>query len=148
MLTWHPSSSSSSRGVVGWCDGVMYLTSPGRPTDIGYSWARPAILIAGKGRRGNVFITSVASLSFLFFFLPCPSLSSILLSLLSLISLSLGDDRKWPTRDVSLNPNTINQSSSRSPKPLFQPPPDETFGEYYSSCHLSWYATWLCSEKM
>ena len=22
-------------GVVGWCEGVMYLTSPGRPTDIG-----------------------------------------------------------------------------------------------------------------
>ena len=23
------------RGVVGWCEGVVYLTSPGRPTDIG-----------------------------------------------------------------------------------------------------------------
>ena len=22
-------------GVVGWCEGVMYLVSPGRPTDIG-----------------------------------------------------------------------------------------------------------------
>ena len=22
-------------GVVGWCEGVVYLTSPGRPTDIG-----------------------------------------------------------------------------------------------------------------
>ena len=22
-------------GVVGWCEGVMYLMSPGRPTDIG-----------------------------------------------------------------------------------------------------------------
>ena len=31
--------------------------------------------------------------------------------LLSLFSLSLGDDTKWPTRvDVSLNPNTISQS--------------------------------------
>ena len=41
----------------------------------------------------------------------CPSLSSSLLSLLSLFSLSLGDDTKWPTRVVvSLNPNTINQS--------------------------------------
>ena len=41
--------------------------------------------------------------------LPCPSLSSLLLSLLSLFSLSLGDNTKWPTRvDMSLNPNTIN----------------------------------------
>ena len=40
-----------------------------------------------------------------FSFHPCPSLSS---PLLSLFSLSLGDDTKWPTRvDVSLNPNTI-----------------------------------------
>ena len=43
-----------------------------------------------------------------FSFLPCPSLSSPRLSLLSFFSLSLGDDTKWPTRvDVSLNPNTI-----------------------------------------
>ena len=34
----------------------------------------------------------VSSLSFLFLFLPCPSLSSALLSLLSLFSLSVGDD--------------------------------------------------------
>ena len=25
----------STLGVVGWCKGVVYLTSPGRPTDIG-----------------------------------------------------------------------------------------------------------------
>ena len=37
-------------------------------------------------------------------------LSSHLLSLLSLFSLCLGDDTKWPTRpDVSLNPNTIKK---------------------------------------
>ena len=76
-----------------------------------YSLARLAILVAGKGRR-ECFISSVSHLSFLFLFLPCPSLSSPLLSLLSLFSLSLGDDTKWPTRvDVSLNPNTINQLS-------------------------------------
>ena len=41
--------------------------------------------------------------------LPYPSLSSPLLALLSLFSLSLGDDTKWPIRvDVSLKPNTIN----------------------------------------
>ena len=60
---------------------------------LAYSWARPAILVAGKGRRG-MFL-------FLLFltFTPVPlsslsSLSSLLLSLLSLFSLSLGDDTK------------------------------------------------------
>ena len=57
--------------------------------------------------EGDLFISSVSSLSFIFLFLPCPSLSSLLLSL---FSLSLGDDTKWPTRvDMSLNPNTISQ---------------------------------------
>ena len=69
----------------------MYLTSLGCPTEIGYSWARPAILSAGKGRGGMV---SSLSLSFIFLFLPCLCLSSPLLSLLSLFSLSLGDDTK------------------------------------------------------
>ena len=36
---------------------------------LAYSWARPVILVAGKG-RGNVFISFVSSLSFLFLFLP------------------------------------------------------------------------------
>ena len=75
-----------------------------------YSWARPAILVAGKG-RGGMFLF----LLFLHFhscssFFPSLFFSSLQLSLLSLFSLSLGDDTKWPTRvDVSLNPNTINQ---------------------------------------
>ena len=87
---------------------------------LAYSWARPAILVVGKGRGGmflfllflhfhscsSFFPVPLSSLSL---FLPCPSLSSPLLSLLSLFSLSLGDDTKWPSRvDVSLNPNTIN----------------------------------------
>ena len=73
------------------------------------SWARPAILVAVKGRGVGGGISFVSSLSFLFLFLPCPSLSSSLLSLLPLFSLSLGDDTKCLTRvDVSLNPNTIN----------------------------------------
>ena len=61
---------------------------------LGSSWARLAILVAGEGRGWNVFISSVSSLSFLFLFLPCTSLSSPLLSLLFLFSLSLGDDIK------------------------------------------------------
>ena len=90
-----PSPFYLKLGVVGWREGVVYLMSLGRPTDIGFSWARPAILVAGKDRgRGDVFISSVSSLSFLFLFLPCPSLSSFLLSLLSLFSLTLGDDTK------------------------------------------------------
>ena len=58
-----------------------------------YSWARPTILVAGKGRVGNVFI-------FLFLqfpscsSIPCRSLSSSLLYLLSLFSLSLGNGTK------------------------------------------------------
>ena len=56
---------------------------------LAYSRARPAILVAGKG-RGGMFLF----LLLLFFFLPCPSLSSTLLSLLSLFSFFLGDDTK------------------------------------------------------
>ena len=58
---------------------------------LAYSWARHAILVAGKGRGGMFFISSVFSLSFQFLFLPCPSLSC---PLLSLFSLFLGDDTK------------------------------------------------------
>ena len=28
-------TQKSRMGVVGWCEGAVYLTSPGRPTDIG-----------------------------------------------------------------------------------------------------------------
>ena len=87
-----------------------------------YGWERLAILVAGKGFCFVLlffvvvvffccfFMSSVFTLSFLFLFLSCPSLSSTLLSLLSIFSLSQGDDIKRTTGvDVSLNPNTINQ---------------------------------------
>ena len=61
---------------------------------LAYSWARPAILVAGKGSGEMFFISFVSSLSFLFLILPCLSLVSPLLSLLSLFSLSLGNDTK------------------------------------------------------
>ena len=32
VFDWDPDHLSE---VVGWCEGVVYLTSPGRPTDIG-----------------------------------------------------------------------------------------------------------------
>ena len=60
---------------------------------LAYRWAMPAIFVAGKGRGEKVFISFVSSLSFISF-LPCPSLSSPLLSLLSFFSLSQGDDTK------------------------------------------------------
>ena len=77
---------------------------------LAYSWARPAVLAAGKG-RGGMFLFLLFLHFHSFSFLPCPSLSSPILSLLSIFSLTLGDDTEWPTRvDVSLNPNSINQS--------------------------------------
>ena len=98
------------RLLSGWSGDVnvsCILRHQGVQLILAFSWARLAILVADKG-RGDVFISSVYSLSFLFLFLLCPSLSSPLLSL-QFFSLSLGDDAKWPTRvEVSLNPNTIN----------------------------------------
>ena len=54
----------------------MYRVScvTGRPSDIGL---QPTVLAAGKGRGGDVLISSVSLLSFIFLFLPCPSLSSL-----------------------------------------------------------------------
>ena len=60
---------------------------------LAYSLARLAILVAGKG-RGGMFLFLLFLYFHSFSFLPCPSLSSPLLSLLSLFSLSLGDDTK------------------------------------------------------
>ena len=95
----------------GWSGGakvLCILPHWGVQLILAYSWARPAILVVGKG-RGGMFLF----LLFLHFhscssFFPVP-LFHLLYSLLSLFSLSLGDDTKWPSRvDVSLNPNTFN----------------------------------------
>ena len=56
-------------------------------------WTRPAIFAAGRG-RGGIFLFLLFLHFHSFSFLPCPSLSSPLLSLLSLFSLYLGDDTK------------------------------------------------------
>ena len=71
----------------GWLDEAnvsCILRHRGVQLILAYSWTRPAILAAGKVVGG--FISSVSSLSFIFLFLPCPSLSSPLLSLLLLFS--------------------------------------------------------------
>ena len=106
----------------GWSGGAKVLCILhhwGVQLILAYSWARPAILVVGKG-RGGMFLF----LLFLHFhscssFFPVP-LFHLLYSLFYLFSLSLGDDTKWPSRvDVSLNPNTINYSAwqelTRSP---------------------------------
>ena len=101
---------------MGWSGGAKVLCILhhwGVQLILAYSWARPAILVVGKG-RGGMFLF----LLFLHFhscssFFPVP-LFHLLYSLLPLFSLSLGDDTKWPSRvDVSLNPNTINQCKAR-----------------------------------
>ena len=117
-ISWIQYSSWFQLPILGW-SGVAkvscILCHRGVQLILAYSWARPAILVASKGRGGMFFISSVFfSLSFLFLFLTCPSLSSPLLSFLSLFFLSLGDSTKWPKRvDVTLNPNIINQSVSQ-----------------------------------
>ena len=64
-------------GMVGWCEGAVYLTSPGRPTDIGLQLGKgPAILVVGRV-EGECFYF------FCFFtFIPVP-LSSLSLSFIS-----------------------------------------------------------------
>ena len=104
----------------GWSGGAKVLCILhhwGVQLILAYSWARPAILVVGKG-RGGMFLF----LLFLHFhscssFFPVP-LFHLLYSLFYLFfSLSLGDDTKWPSRvDVSLNPNTINQFWCMCPK--------------------------------
>ena len=66
-------------GFMGWSGGAKVsciLRHRGVQLILAYSWARPAILVAGKDRWGIFFISSVSSLSFLF-------LSSLSLSFIS-----------------------------------------------------------------
>ena len=62
---------ASLSGGCQWCEGVVYLMSPVQLI-LAYSWARPAILVVGKG-RGGMFLL----LLFLYFhscssFFPVP----------------------------------------------------------------------------
>ena len=94
-------------GMFGWGKGVMYLTSPGRPAETGLQLGKACYPCCRYTDRGEMFLF----LPFLHFPLsPQPSLSYPLLSFLSLFSLSLGDDTKWPRRvAVSLNSSTVSQ---------------------------------------
>ena len=74
------------------------LRHRGVKVKLAYSWAMPAILVAGKS-RGHVFISSVSSLSTLFLFLPIPSLSSPLLSLQSFFLPFSGRRHKMTPKD-------------------------------------------------
>ena len=60
------------KDAVGWCEGVVYLTSPGRPADLGLQLGSPAILVAGKG-RGGMFLFLLFFFFFFFHFLSCSS---------------------------------------------------------------------------
>ena len=111
-----------------------------------YSWARLAILATGKGRGGNVFISSVSSLSSLFFFLPCPSLSSPLPSIpLLLTHLKLNklfhtirvlEESIFDFRYVKLYDVDI---------------PEEKWLNYLQTvetkirCHILWHLIWVCT---
>ena len=100
--------------VVGWGKSVVCLTSPGVQLIFAYSWARPAILAEGKGRGGNVFISSVSLLSFIFL---SPLSLSFISSTVSYLSSPFfwETTQKWPTSvDVSLNSNSI-KSITRCP---------------------------------
>ena len=82
--------TGSSKG----CRYGYYLLLPGHPIDIGLQLCKACYPCSRQGLKRNVFISSVSSLSFLLLFLPCPPLSSPLLSLLFLFSLSHGEDKK------------------------------------------------------
>ena len=62
-------SDAGPTGAVGCGKGVVSYV-----TRMAYIWVRTAILVAGNGRRGIFFISSVSSLAFLNLFLPRPSL--------------------------------------------------------------------------
>ena len=101
------------------------------------------ILFSGRGHEMALpptFLSSISSLSFLFLFLPCLCLLSRLLSLLSLFSLSLGEDTKWPiTVDVSLIPQ---HNQSISTEVLVSPTPPTFLKGYWWNFPVIVSMTW------
>ena len=89
----------------------MYPTSPGGGVGVvsAYSWARSAILVAGKGSGGMFFISSVSHYSYSSF-----SPVSIFHLLFYLIPFFGRQHKMTHKVDVSLYPNTISQSHCHS----------------------------------
>ena len=90
---------AGSTPAEGWSGGAKVsciLCHRGVQLILAYSWARPAILVAGKGRE--VMFLFLLFLHFhscsSFFPVPLFHLFCYIVSLLSLFSLSLGDDTK------------------------------------------------------
>ena len=82
---------------------------------LAYSWARPAILVAGKGREVMFLFLLFLHFHSCSSFFPVPLFHLFCYLFCRFFSLSLGDDTKWPTRvDVSLNPNTIKLWTSEN----------------------------------
>ena len=82
---------SHNNGVVGCGEGVMYLTSFGHPTDVGLPLGKaccPCTRIRVEGEYFYFFCV------FTFIPVPLSSLSPLSSPLLSLFSISLGDDIK------------------------------------------------------
>ena len=76
-------STMSTQGQGGWGKGVVYLTSPGRPTDIDLQLANACYPCRGVGGGGRVFLFLLFLHCHSFSFFHCPSRSFPLLSLLS-----------------------------------------------------------------
>ena len=94
----------------GWVRQRCHVSYVTRASSWVWLTVEQGLLSLQQYRVEEEFISALFSLSFIFLFLSCPSLSYPLLSFLYFFSLSLGDDTKWPTRvDVSLNSNTISQ---------------------------------------
>ena len=108
-----PKVYSVSREWSGGAKVSCILCHRGVQLILAYSWARPAILVAGKGTGGCFYF-------FCFFtFIPVPlsslSLSFISSTISSTFFLPFSGRRYKMTHKVSLNPNTIKvQSLNRS----------------------------------
>ena len=96
--------------MVGWGKGVSCILITGASNSYWLTVGQDLLALQQVRVEGGCFYFLLFLHFHSFSFLPCPFLSSLLLSLLSLFSLSVGDDTKWPTGvDVSLNPNSFNQ---------------------------------------
>ena len=113
-----PNRYMTFRGWSG-CAKICILHHRGVQLILAYSWARPAILVAGKGREGMFLFLLFLLFHSCSFFFPVPLFH--LFYLYYHFSPFLWSDTKWFTRvDVSLNPNTINTTFNRfMPSGLF-----------------------------